>query len=74
MLTLSRSLLPASQEKAPLAGEVRALGLNDFDFVTTIGEGSFGKVMLVRKKEDTKLFAMKVKSPNPNPDIATFSP
>jgi len=52
------SLLSKS-EKGPLAGEPKGLGLNDFDFLTTIGEGSFGKVMLVRKKQDGKLFAMK---------------
>jgi len=49
----------SKKENGPLAGEVKVLGLNDFDFLTTIGEGSFGKVMLVRKKEDAKLFAMK---------------
>jgi hypothetical protein len=36
------------------------VGVEDFDLVKVIGKGSFGKVTLVRKKTDGKLYAMKV--------------
>jgi len=34
--------------------------LKDFDMLTAIGEGAFGKVMTVRKKDDGKIYAMKI--------------
>lgn len=34
--------------------------VEDFELVRVIGKGSFGKVTLVRKKSDSKLYAMKV--------------
>lgn len=33
---------------------------DDFELLTVIGKGSFGKVMQVRKKDDGKIYAMKV--------------
>jgi len=36
--------------------------VDDFDLIRVIGKGSFGKVTLVRKKSDLKLYAMKVLS------------
>jgi len=33
---------------------------DDFELLTVIGKGSFGKVMQVRKKDDDQIFAMKV--------------
>ncbi|ELP88110.1 protein kinase, putative [Entamoeba invadens IP1] len=33
---------------------------DDFELLQVIGRGSFGKVMLVRKKDDRKIYAMKV--------------
>jgi serine/threonine protein kinase len=36
------------------------VGIDDFELVKVIGKGSFGKVTLVRKRSDKKLFAMKV--------------
>lgn len=38
----------------------REVGLKDFDLLTVIGRGSFGKVMKVRKKDTGEIFAMKV--------------
>jgi serine/threonine protein kinase len=38
------------------------VSLEDFELVRVIGKGSFGKVTLVRKKNDQKLYAMKVLS------------
>eukprot|EP00002_Diphylleia_rotans_P007945 TRINITY_DN1759_c0_g1_i1.p1 TRINITY_DN1759_c0_g1~~TRINITY_DN1759_c0_g1_i1.p1 ORF type:complete len:397 (-),score=105.82 TRINITY_DN1759_c0_g1_i1:291-1481(-) len=34
--------------------------LDSFDLLTVIGKGSFGKVMQVRKKDDGKIYAMKI--------------
>jgi serum/glucocorticoid-regulated kinase 2 len=34
--------------------------LEDFDLLKVLGRGSFGKVMLVQKKTDKKIFAMKI--------------
>ena len=36
--------------------------MEDFELVRVIGKGSFGKVTLVRKKNDQKLYALKVLS------------
>ena len=35
------------------------LGLDDFDLLKVIGKGSFGKVMLVRKKDNAQIYALK---------------
>lgn len=35
------------------------LSYKDFDVVKDLGSGSFGKVQLVRKKADQKLYAIK---------------
>jgi serine/threonine protein kinase len=34
--------------------------LDDFILVKTVGKGSFGKVVMVRKKDDSKIYAMKI--------------
>ena len=34
--------------------------LDDFDLLKVLGKGGFGKVMLVRKKHTTDIYAMKV--------------
>ena len=34
--------------------------MDDFILVTVIGRGSFGKVFLVKRKEDNKPYAMKI--------------
>ena len=38
------------------------VSLEDFSLIRVIGKGSFGKVTLVRKKDNSKIFAMKVLS------------
>ena len=32
----------------------------DFDMISVIGKGSYGKVVLVKKKDNNRLYAMKV--------------
>ena len=39
--------------------EYNNLSFKDFDIVKDLGSGSFGKVQLVRKKADQKLYAIK---------------
>lgn len=39
---------------------IEAVTLEDFDMLTAIGEGAFGKVMTVRKRDSGKIYAMKV--------------
>jgi len=48
------------EERDSLSGKSQKVSVADFDLVKVIGKGSFGKVTLVRKKTDRKLFAMKV--------------
>jgi serine/threonine protein kinase len=38
----------------------RVVSLEDFEMIKVIGKGSFGKVLLVRKRDSRNLFAMKV--------------
>lgn len=40
--------------------ESKKIGVQDFDLLTVIGKGSFGKVLQVRKKDNGKIYAMKV--------------
>lgn len=44
------------------AKNYRKVGIADFELVRVIGKGSFGKVTLVRKKDESTLYAMKVLS------------
>lgn len=44
--------------------ESKKLGADDFDLLSVIGKGSFGKVMQVRKKDTGKIYAMKVLKKN----------
>lgn len=37
----------------------KEVGLDDFEIKKVIGKGSFGKVYLVAKKDDNKVYAMK---------------
>ena len=42
------------------AGGTKRACLEDFLLMKTVGKGSFGKVVQVRKKDDGKIYAMKV--------------
>lgn len=39
--------------------ETQRVGMDDFEILTLLGKGAFGKVMLVRYKKDRQVFAMK---------------
>lgn len=43
-----------------LMASTEKVSLDDFDLLKVIGRGSFGKVMLVRKRSSGKIFAMKI--------------
>eukprot|EP00485_Elphidium_margaritaceum_P016584 CAMPEP_0202730154 /NCGR_PEP_ID=MMETSP1385-20130828/186496_1 /ASSEMBLY_ACC=CAM_ASM_000861 /TAXON_ID=933848 /ORGANISM="Elphidium margaritaceum" /LENGTH=416 /DNA_ID=CAMNT_0049396427 /DNA_START=540 /DNA_END=1791 /DNA_ORIENTATION=- len=38
----------------------KKLTVNDFEFLKVVGKGSFGKVMMVRKRDEQQIYAMKV--------------
>ena len=40
--------------------EATEVTTDDFETLQVLGKGSFGKVMLVKKKDDGKLYALKV--------------
>ncbi|KAJ7016640.1 kinase-like domain-containing protein [Mycena alexandri] len=37
----------------------QSLGIDDFELITVIGKGSFGKVMQVRKRDTSRIYALK---------------
>eukprot|EP00735_Rhodelphis_limneticus_P008517 TRINITY_DN2155_c0_g1::TRINITY_DN2155_c0_g1_i1::g.12753::m.12753 TRINITY_DN2155_c0_g1::TRINITY_DN2155_c0_g1_i1::g.12753 ORF type:complete len:456 (-),score=146.91,sp/P54644/KRAC_DICDI/44.54/1e-132,Pkinase/PF00069.20/1.9e-75,Pkinase_Tyr/PF07714.12/9.4e-36,PH/PF00169.24/1.3e-23,PH_11/PF15413.1/1.1e-08,PH_3/PF14593.1/1e-05,PH_3/PF14593.1/1.6e+02,Kinase-like/PF14531.1/19,Kinase-like/PF14531.1/3.4e-05,Pkinase_C/PF00433.19/1.4e-05,PH_9/PF15410.1/9.9e-05,PH_9/PF15410.1/4.6e+03,PH_8/PF15409.1/0.00068,PH len=43
-----------------IRGDEKRIGLIDFDILSVLGKGSFGKVLLVKKKNSGELLAMKV--------------
>uniref|UniRef100_M4FG31 non-specific serine/threonine protein kinase n=1 Tax=Brassica campestris TaxID=3711 RepID=M4FG31_BRACM len=57
------SIVDLDSEKAPegdvveVSGEV---GIEDFEVLKVVGQGAFGKVFQVRKKDTSEIFAMKV--------------
>jgi len=50
------------EDMAPFSSQEKdsKVCLEDFDLLKVLGEGSFGKVFLVRKKDNKRLYAMKV--------------
>eukprot|EP01134_Creolimax_fragrantissima_P000613 CFRG0613T1 len=43
-----------------MKADTRKLTVNDFDLLTVIGKGSFGKVLQVKKKDTGRIYAMKI--------------
>lgn len=52
----------AASKESSKSSKSSKVSLEDFELVKVIGKGSFGKVTLVRKKNDQRLYAMKVLS------------
>lgn len=52
--------LPEMSGDVSIPAEKRKVGLEDFDLLKVLGRGSFGKVMLIRKKDTKMIYAMKV--------------
>ena len=50
---------PAGQDRK-LGKQPKKMGINDFEMLKVVGKGSTGKVLLVRHKPTSDLFAMKV--------------
>jgi len=49
-----------NEARDQLNSKSEKVSVNDFDLLTLVGKGSFGKVMQVRKKDTGKIYAMKV--------------
>ena len=43
-----------------MPADLPRVGLDDFDLLKVLGKGGFGKVMLVRRKDTSDIYAMKV--------------
>mmetsp|Transcript_4131 Transcript_4131/g.6212 ORF Transcript_4131/g.6212 Transcript_4131/m.6212 type:complete len:474 (-) Transcript_4131:134-1555(-) len=50
----------SSDSSNSTAAGAKKVGLQDFELLKVIGKGSFGKVLQVRKKDTSKIYAMKV--------------
>lgn len=50
----------ASAAASSAAGGCKKLGPEDFEFLRVVGQGAFGKVFQVRKRDTREVFAMKV--------------
>ena len=54
------NLIEPSERKKLSAYTNKKLSVNDFSTIKVIGKGSYGKVLLVKKNDDGKIYAMKV--------------
>lgn len=57
---MERVIAQAATAPSERTGSTRGVNMSDFDTLKVLGRGSFGQVMLVRKKDTGKLYAMKV--------------
>lgn len=57
---IKQSLKGSSKNGGGSPDEQKKIGIQDFDLLTVIGKGSFGKVLQVRKKDTGRIYAMKV--------------
>jgi len=55
-----KSSMGAKTDSTGANGVTKKLSVSDFDLLHVIGKGSFGKVLQVRKKDNGKIYAMKV--------------
>ncbi len=59
-LLLTTTVLAVSAPQTVPEKEGEHLTVDDFELVSVVGKGSFGKVMQVRKKDSKQIYAMKV--------------
>lgn len=59
-LKLSAQEAEDAKKAAATGGTVRKMNVNDFETLTIIGRGAFGEVRVCRKKDDKKIYAMKI--------------
>ena len=55
-----KAIINCIQQTGTSSNSKKEVGLKDFDLLTVIGKGSFGKVLQVMKKDTKKIYAMKV--------------
>lgn len=48
------------QDESPSPTKLKALTLDDFTLLSILGQGSYSKVALVRKKSNRKIYALKI--------------
>ena len=51
---------PLPEPEVEIPRDIAGVSLDDFDLLKVLGKGGFGKVMLVRKKNTSDFYAMKV--------------
>jgi serum/glucocorticoid-regulated kinase 2 len=49
-----------SNNDIKMINENKKISIEDFTLITVLGKGSYAKVILVRKKDNNKIYAMKV--------------
>ena len=57
---LLREDLGKHRESVNIFNQDKKISMDNFDIIKILGRGAFGKVMLVEKKENKKLYALKV--------------
>jgi serine/threonine protein kinase len=58
-MALDSAIVNTKMER-PIAAEYQTMQLTDFEFLRTLGTGTFGRVFLVRERKYKRYFAMKV--------------
>ncbi len=57
---IAESKTADSNSNAGSKNDKNKVTIEDFELIRVIGKGSFGKVTLVKKKDNSKMYAMKV--------------
>lgn len=64
-MNLSKEQSPSKlQTEEPSPSKTKSVSLNDFSLLSVLGQGSYSKVALVRKKSNGKIYALKVLKKN----------
>jgi len=57
---MQAKLAAQEDERARKGAVAKKMSINDFETLTIIGRGAFGEVRVARKKDDKKVYAMKI--------------